>query len=290
MHVLGIGDNVADHYLHTNVIYPGGNAFNFAAFARLLGAKADYLGVFGDDFAGQHVYTVAQEIGLGLTHCRILHGENGRPKVNIVEGDRIFVGSNRGGVSRERPPVLDESDLKYLSSFDLLHSSINSFMETELSKMAGRGIPISYDFSNHGTDMYCRAHCRYITYSIFSCGHMENEDDIRSLIRRVHSYGCPYVIATRGSRGALFSDNGRIYHHEPKMVKPKDTMGAGDAFLTAFLLSWIAWLKESGQDAYSPASTIRNEAIERALTVGAEFAAKTCMTDGAFGHGVAYPD
>ena len=47
MRVLGIGDNVADHYLNTNVIYPGGNAFNFAAFARLLGAEADYLGVFG---------------------------------------------------------------------------------------------------------------------------------------------------------------------------------------------------------------------------------------------------
>ena len=41
--VLGIGDNVCDKYLHTAVIYPGGNALNIAVFARELGHESAYL-------------------------------------------------------------------------------------------------------------------------------------------------------------------------------------------------------------------------------------------------------
>ena len=57
--VLGIGDNVCDKYLHTAVIYPGGNALNIAVFARELGHESAYLGTFGDDEVGFHVHDTA---------------------------------------------------------------------------------------------------------------------------------------------------------------------------------------------------------------------------------------
>ena len=53
--VLGLGDNVCDVYLHTGLMYPGGQAVNFAVFARELGAEADFMGVFGMDAAADHV-------------------------------------------------------------------------------------------------------------------------------------------------------------------------------------------------------------------------------------------
>ncbi|MCD8498530.1 MAG: PfkB family carbohydrate kinase [Clostridiales bacterium] len=59
LNVLGLGDNVVDVYLHTNTMYPGGNALNFAVFARQLGYSSAYLGVFGDDAPAAHVYQVA---------------------------------------------------------------------------------------------------------------------------------------------------------------------------------------------------------------------------------------
>lgn len=37
--VLGFGDNVVDKYEHIKTMYPGGNAVNFAVFARQLGVK-----------------------------------------------------------------------------------------------------------------------------------------------------------------------------------------------------------------------------------------------------------
>ena len=36
MNVIGIGDNVVDKYAHTQTMYPGGNALNFAAYAAML--------------------------------------------------------------------------------------------------------------------------------------------------------------------------------------------------------------------------------------------------------------
>ena len=62
--VLGIGDNVCDKYLHTAVIYPGGNALNIAVFARELGHESAYLGTFGDDEVGFHVHDTALSMGI----------------------------------------------------------------------------------------------------------------------------------------------------------------------------------------------------------------------------------
>ena len=44
--VLGLGDNVCDVYLHTGTMYPGGQAVNFAVYARMLGAESDFMVVF----------------------------------------------------------------------------------------------------------------------------------------------------------------------------------------------------------------------------------------------------
>lgn len=51
--VIGIGDNVVDKYLHTGIMYPGGNALNFAAYARLAGHESAFLGAFGNDDAAR---------------------------------------------------------------------------------------------------------------------------------------------------------------------------------------------------------------------------------------------
>ena len=46
--VLGFGDNVVDKYEHLKVMYPGGNAVNFAVYAKKFGAeRSAYMGIFG---------------------------------------------------------------------------------------------------------------------------------------------------------------------------------------------------------------------------------------------------
>ena len=105
--VLGLGDNVCDVYLHTNTMYPGGQAVNFAVFAKTLGASADFMGVFGQDAVAEHVQRALDEKGVGRSHCRSYPGENGFARVTLVDGDRVFKGSNRGGVLQQHPIHLD---------------------------------------------------------------------------------------------------------------------------------------------------------------------------------------
>ena len=64
-----------------------------------------------------------------------------------------------------------------------------------------------------------------------------------------------------------------------------DTLGAGDSFATAFLLSWRAGQLEHGEDMDS---ALRARLLEGALERAAGFSAQTCLVCGAFGEGKAY--
>lgn len=279
MKVLGIGDNVCDKYLETSTIYPGGNAMNFAVFARKMGYDSAYLGSFGDDVVGKHVCSVAKELGLDLSHCRFVSGENGLARVWLVNGDRVFLPGNKGGACKEHPPILDDSDMEYLNGFDLIHTSIYSYLEPQLYKLKQSSAFVSMDFSDDYTPDYLAACCPYIDAAILSCGKMP-EDEILSLQKQVASYGPSVVIATRGSKGAQVlikkpdqaDDSFDLYQQPPHLVEATDTMGAGDAFLTCFLVHYIEGTR-----------------ISEALSLAADFAASQCLVSGSFGHGKVVP-
>lgn len=63
-----------------------------------------------------------------------------------------------------------------------------------------------------------------------------------------------------------------------------DTMGAGDSYFSAFLCSL---LKSSKTGAVMEGTDEEmEERLHRAMKAGAEFAAKVCAMEGAFGYGV----
>ena len=85
--------------------------------------------------------------------------------------------------------------------------------------------------------------------------------------------GCKLVVATRGSLGSMIYDGNRFYMQPPHKVDAIDTLGAGDSFATAFLLA-----------------ILDGKTIPEAGEAGAEFASKTCMVNGAFGHGISFEE
>ena len=63
--VLGFGDNVVDKYEHIKTMYPGGNAVNFAVFAKKLGVdRSAYMGIFGSDEEAEHVIASLEDEGV----------------------------------------------------------------------------------------------------------------------------------------------------------------------------------------------------------------------------------
>ena len=100
MNVIGIGDNVVDKYVHTQTMYPGGNALNFAAYAAMLGHNAAYLGIFGNDAAAEHVMQVLDKVGVKWPHCLQVAGENGCAQLKI-EGRTDISWFERRGYSQD---------------------------------------------------------------------------------------------------------------------------------------------------------------------------------------------
>ncbi|WHA08966.1 fructoselysine 6-kinase [Enterococcus montenegrensis] len=270
MKVLGLGDNVVDKYVNYQLMYPGGNSLNFAVFAQKLGVKSSFMGVFGTDREGQHVKKVVDEIGLDNSHSRVVEGENGCARVEIKAGDRIFLGSNEGGVTRTHPLTLTKEDQAYLKSFDLIHMGLYSHVNHLLPALKAVPAKISYDFSDDFTETEIQNAIAAVNFGFFSMSDSSDEDT-KQFLHEHFTGNNEVLIVTRGAKSAFAYDGQNFYEVVPILKEPVDTMAAGDSFLTAFL---IHYLKGAG--------------IIEAMEAGNNFAGESCLIEGSFGYGVAY--
>lgn len=278
--VLGFGDNVVDQYEHLKIMYPGGNAVNFAVYAKKFGAaRSAYMGIFGNDRAGEHVISSLAAEGIEMVKCIQVIGENGASKNTVIDGDRVFLESNEGGIRGDMRYVLNRFDLEYIRQFDLVHTGNYCFTERELPKIKKAGVPVSFDFSDDSPEDYIAAIAPLVDYAFLSCGGME-EAEIKEKLAWISSFGPKIVCASRGAAGCIAYD-GKAYYIQAAMPVEKmaDTMGAGDSLLTAFLVGWLSAKKEGGMPV-----------MQDCLKAAAAFASKICGIDGAWGYGVRYGD
>ena len=272
--IIGFGDNVVDCYVNLGMMYPGGDALNVSAFAKQMGCDAAFLGVFGNDEKGVFIKSVLTELKIDHRRCRECEGENGCSRVKVEKGERTFLGSNKGGVLRVHPITLDEDDLQYLMTFDLVHSSIYSYAAQELPKIKAKGIPISFDFSHRWSEEVFHLYCPTIDFGFLSCG-KNTEDEAKAASKRAVELGCKIAVATMGEHGQILYDGTNYYPHKAIPITPRDTMGAGDAFISAFMVSFLKY-NEFSPDVY-----------EKCLDIATQFATNNCLIDGSFGRGKA---
>jgi fructoselysine 6-kinase len=283
MKVIGFGDNIVDRFLDRKVMYPGGNCVNVAVFARRLGVESAYLGVFGSDPLGAFVRDAIDAEGVDTSQCIIRDGLNGVTEIKVVDGDRIFLGWNEGGVTTTHPFALEDEHLKYLASADLVHSSVYSASEPQLPAVRSTGTLVSFDYSSEPerrTDSYLMQTAPYVDLALLSCGNMTIAA-VENDLKRVHAAGVSLVVGTRGQSGAVMYDGEGFLTQAAAPTDPlrfADTMGCGDAFLAGLVVSLLGsgWSR-----AYRPPV----DALQKALARGAESAAAQCYVEGAFGYG-----
>lgn len=269
MRLIAIGDNVVDYYKDRGEIFPGGNALNVAVLGkRYQAAVSSYIGIIGNDQAAEHVKQTLLLENIDISRLRQAFGPNGEAIVSLnTDGDRVFVGSNAGGVQAYMGLRLNQQDKEYIASHDLLHTSVYSNLEHELPELHQK-IAISFDFSNRWTDSYLQRVCPYIDYAFFS-GSDLTDDECLQLIQQVHQLGTKVIGVTRGALGALVSEEGRLYRQQIVETEVVDTLGAGDSFIAMFLIKYH-----------------QNREMEDALQQASLAASKTCGHYGAFGYGV----
>ncbi|GAB2557723.1 PfkB family carbohydrate kinase [Leucobacter ruminantium] len=278
LRVAGFGDNVVDRFLDRGVLYPGGNCVNFAVFARRLGAESAYLGVFGSDEAAAHVRSALAGLGVSTERCVEREGETGWCDVRVVDGDRVF-GEWAGGVVLDAPFEPDDADLDYLSAFDLVHLGPYAALEGSLPRLRERCALISFDLSDDPEQRepaYLDAVAPHVDLAILSAADLE-WDEAEDLARAIHARGAGLCLVTRGMEGSMLFDGDRAHRADAVGVDALDTMGAGDAFITAFVLALLerGWTRGRVPSA---------ETVREALTRAAAFAADQCSIEGAFGY------
>lgn len=278
--VLGFGDNVVDKYEHIKTMYPGGNAVNFAVYAKMFGAEQSaYMGYFGNDEEAEHVISCLQKEEIELVKCKQLIGENGCAKATVIDNDRVFLGSNEGGIRGETSYVLDRFDLEYIKKFDLVHTGNYCFTERQLYKIKEAGIPISFDFSDDSTEEYYEQIAPFVTYAFMSLSDA-SEEEVKEHLKKVINFGVEFACASRGGEGCIAYDGNEFYVQKAVPVeKMADTMGAGDSLLTSFLVSYLDKKKNGKQG---------SDSIKKCLQTAAGFASKVCGIEGAWGYGKIY--
>ncbi len=283
MRVLGFGDNIVDRFLDRRIEYPGGNAVNVAVYAHRLGAHAEYLGVFGDDELGAFLRASIDDAGVPTPRCVVRGGESGVSSLRVIDGDRVFLGWNGGGVTVREPIDLADGRDEYAASFDLVHSSVYSRTEDALPALREHPVLVSYDASSEDefrTGAYLDRVAPFSDVLLFSCSGSSDAETYAVLDDAI-ARGAGIALATRGTEPALVTDGVVRCAAAAELVDEEeivDTMGCGDAFLAGFLvdLHRTGWRRERAATA---------EALQRALRAGASAARDQCLVEGAFGRG-----
>lgn len=279
--IIAIGDNVVDKYLSRGKMYPGGQCVNTCVYSMMNGGKTAYLGKFGDDAVAEYNCMILKKLGIDFSHSRHFHGENGAAKVTLQNGDRVFLGSNRGGVAKEHPFDFTEEDLEYIRGYHMIYSNTNSYILEDLPLLSGTGVPIAFDFSNVWDDELLQRVCPYLTVALLSCAHLSDEEREREM-RKAADCGVKLVVGTVGEAGSYAWYEGEmLYAGACRAEQVIDTMGAGDSYFSTLLTT----LLQDGEELFEKDHEKMRKRLLNAMERGAAFAARVCGMEGAFGYG-----
>jgi len=263
--VIGVGDNTVDRYLHLGKMFPGGNAVNVPVLAHRLGSPAAYLGWLAHDPHGMLVYDALKEEGVDVSRCRLVEGQNAFCEVTLKDGDRVFGTFSEGVCGQIK---LNDEDLHFISTFDLVHTSIYSFISPYLEQLRSAAKTLSFDFSSEWDRQSLAETLPLIDIALISNPVM-NIDENKELINFAFTFGPDIVLVTSGEQGALLFDGSQYFYQKIQTVSEiVDTLGAGDAFAASFMVNYLSGIS-----------------IQEALQKAAISAAETCKYYGAFGHG-----
>lgn len=238
MKLVSVGDNVVDFYTQSDRSYVGGNSVNVSVFSKMYGAvQSSYIGILGLDANGEFIFEELNAQNIDVTRIRWAYGETGRSDIFINDGEREFVGGNQGGVQAALSINLNPSDKEFIANHDIIHSSVYSGLENQLSQLSKIN-KISFDFSTKVSKNYLKRVCPFVDFAFFSGGGLNNEE-ITSLSDYVQNLGVENVIVTLGERGAIYSNKNEKLHFPSRKVKVVDTLGAGDAFIATFLVNYF---------------------------------------------------
>lgn len=231
-----IGDNCIDFYDVSGEMFPGGNPVNVAVYTRRMGAEAAYIGAVGNDMQGRFMLEAMRRKDIDVSRVKIIPGSTALTHVSIVEGNRVFGDYDEGVMADFK---LDESDLRFISDFDMAASGLWGKIEGDFVKIRALGVMTAFDCSDRPDDPAAQTALPNTDIAFFS-DDFSDDAELKAKLAHIAALGPRIVVATRGARGSLAFDGERYTHFGVPDVAIRDTMGAGDSFIAGFLNAYLS--------------------------------------------------
>ncbi len=271
-----IGDNCIDIYPESGNKYVGGNGINSAIALKRNGIDTGYVGVIGNDVEGELVIAALEKENIDCSRVSKLNKKTAWTKIELYKGDRVFVNESLGV---QLNFDLIEEDYDYLSNFAFVHHTIFSNwptavsdgiesyyekIEKQIQRLHSNRVRVSVDFSEQFDEKLLASLKNFVDLGFFSRPEL-SPTELKDEFKKLYGYGFSVIVITMGAKGsaAFFGSDIITQHAIP--TKVIDTLGVGDAFIGAFLSQWA-----------------RKKKIKLALNFAANYAANTCLINGAF--------
>ncbi|MFW6181973.1 MAG: ribokinase [Spirochaetota bacterium] len=225
----------------------GGKGANQAVAAALLGAQVVMVTGVGDDLFGGEVKRNFQRYGIDTSFVKTIPGVSSGVAPIFVDSE----GNNSilivKGANNHLLPGDVEQAKEALKGCDLLLLQLEIPLETVYAAVdlgAGLGIPVLLNPAPAAPlDPGCLEKIHVLVPNeteLESLAGMpvDSEEDARRAAEKLLG-GVSRVIVTLGGRGALVVDHGGSIHVPATPVSPRDTTGAGDAFIGSFAFFYV---------------------------------------------------
>jgi len=233
----------------------GGKGANQAVAARLCGADVVMVAKLGADLFGEATVKNFASFGIDVTHVRIVEGissgvapifvePNGQNRIIVVKGANDALKPADVDVAADALREVDTIVLQFEIPLETIYYTVQFAKKHNIRCIVNPAPALPADLARLASADYFipnETEAEVITglpvHSIDEAGSCASE-----LLRR----GFRKVVLTLGGRGSLLATAQSAELIPPFSVTPKDTTGAGDAFIGSFAVFLAEGLPEVG--------------------------------------------
>ncbi len=223
----------------------GGGTNTAVAFSRM-GLKTGWIGSIGDCENSRSIMMNMNKEDISFLGRR----GTGRAGFSVVldsKGNDRTILTYKGENDNLNIRDLKSKDItntRWMYFCSMMGKSFNT--QKRLATIASKeGIKIAFNPSSYQAKLGMRRlrsilkNTHILILNLEEAGLLTGEGNLKDMFRRIHDSGPSMVIITDGNKGAFCSDGIKTYKACPQRVRIKETTGAGDAFASTFLGSFI---------------------------------------------------
>jgi fructokinase len=240
-------------------VYPdgprlGGAPANLAFHARRLGAEARLITRVGHDELGNRALAELSEKGIVVESGARSAWPTGQVQVGLSQGEPSYTIVAPAAYDEIEPSfqaqaALQGSDFFCFGTLALRHPDSSQKLQTLLKLAKGGGasptrvvdLNLRPPHSSKTSALFCLEHADILKLNQNEFSELErwlDVADLRSALFR--RFALKLVLVTRGAEGATLHTPGLSVRQAGVASKARDKVGAGDAFLAAFLVNFAA--------------------------------------------------